>query len=119
MKVQAIFIASGMRKKVKSEKEIIEKVKSKEEIKQAVREKKGKETTSEYLSGNIKDSLNKFLKPLGCKELRDLLFDFDGGKLKYKRYVYIHDLEQKDLETLTLQGKTFDFNGEKWVRRKN
>lgn len=73
--------------------------------------------TNETMSKNIGDSLGKFLMPVGGNVLRDLLFDYSGKKLKYKRFVYVKDLKQKDIGTLKMKNKNFifDFEDKVWV----
>lgn len=66
---------------------------------------------------NIGDQLSKFLKQVGGKTMRDLLFDATSSSLKYKKIVKIKDLKKAKVKSLTLKGIRYDFDFEQniWV----
>ncbi len=69
---------------------------------------------------NIGDQLSKFLKPLGGKTMRDLLFNATSSSLIYKKIVKTKDLKKAGVKSLTLKGVRYDFDFEQniWVEHK-
>lgn len=92
---------------------------SREVIEKDLREKYAKELGKDNRVKNIPDCLTKFFKPLGEPLIRDLLFEYRGGKLKYKKNVYIKDLKQMGIKSLIIKDReyAFDFDKGMWVEQ--
>lgn len=103
-----IYRALGKRKKM-----------SNEDIEKNLKEKYAKELGKDNRVKNIPDCLTKFLKPLGEPLIRDLLFECRGGKLIYKKNVYIKDLKQMGIKSLIIKDReyAFDFDKGIWVEQ--
>lgn len=88
-----------------------------EEIERQLKEERAVGLKKENRAKNIGDQLSKFLKPLGGKTMRDLLFDATSSSLKYKKIVKIKDLKKAKVKSLTLKGIRYDFDFEQniWV----
>ncbi len=88
-----------------------------EEIERQLKEELAVGLEKENKAKNIGDQLSKFLKQVGGKTMRDLLFDATSSSLKYKKIVKIKDLKKAKVKSLTLKGIRYDFDFEQniWV----
>lgn len=88
-----------------------------EEIERQLKEELAVGLEKENKAKNIGDQLSKFLKQVGGKTMRDLLFDATSSSLKYKKIVKIKDLKKAKVKSLILKGIRYDFDFEQniWV----
>lgn len=88
-----------------------------EEIERQLKKELAVGLEKENKAKNIGDQLSKFLKRVGGKTMRDLLFDATSSSLKYKKIVKIKDLKKAKVKSLTLKGIRYDFDFEQniWV----
>ena len=91
-----------------------------EEIERQLKEKLAVGLEKENKAKNIGDQLSKFLKQVGGKTMRDLLFDATSSSLKYKKIVKIKDLKKAKVKSLILKGIRYDFDFKQniWVENK-